>query len=76
MTLPIVDKVRDCLKGRGELRESDLVALISLTDQLWAQTQRRFQTSQDRREYMRLYMRRYRAQRRLRALIASQQATD
>jgi hypothetical protein len=46
------------------LRQSDIVALLAVTSQLWSQTQsRRGQTAAivARRDYMREYMRRYRA---------------
>jgi hypothetical protein len=71
MALAIVATVRNALSNGQQLRQSDLLALLAITDQLWAQTQAKgnqTMAQQGRREYMRLYMRRYRAQRRVQAL--------
>lgn len=67
MALAIVEHVRQCLEHGQPLRQSELAALLSVTEQLWqASVQRSNSTSdgQQRRDYMRAYMRRYRAAKR------------
>ena len=62
MGLEIVAQVRSALATGQPLRQSDVLALCAVTDQLWhAQVSRPATGSQHRRDYMRDYMRRYRA---------------
>ena len=75
MALAIVDNVRAALQAGQPLRQSDVLALCAVTDQLWhAQVSRPHTGSQHRRDYMRDYMRRYRAEKRTHA-VGSQPAT-
>ncbi len=73
MTLQVIETVRQALSNGQALRQSDLLALLATTEQLWQQTVSRQQgsTSQHRREYMRLYMQRYRAEKRADAITDS-----
>ena len=75
MGLAIVETVRSALHTGQPLRQSDILALCAVTDQLWhAQVSRPSTGSQHRRDYMRDYMRRYRAEKRTHA-VGSQPAT-
>jgi hypothetical protein len=64
MALEIVAQVRQALSSGQPLRQSDILALLAVTDQLWQASVQRSMASADgqhRRDYMREYMRRYRA---------------
>ena len=69
MALAIVETVRCALHTGQPLRQSDILALCAVTDQLWhAQVSRPHTGSQHIRDYMRNYMRLYRAEKRTHAL--------
>lgn len=66
MALEVVTALRHALATNAPIRQSDLVALLATTEQLWLQAQRgglRL-TPSTRRDYMRSYMRSYRARKR------------
>ena len=68
MALAIVETVRSALHTGQPLRQSDILALCAVTDQLWHAQVSRPPGSQHRRDYMRNYMRLYRAEKRTHAL--------
>lgn len=68
MALAIVEHVRQALSAGQPLRQSDITALLAVTDQLWQASVQRSTyhgDGQHRRDYMRDYMRRYRAGKRV-----------
>ncbi len=72
--LEIVTTVRRAIENKEPLKQSDILALVATTEQLWRQTVDRLTvraTGQHRREYMSAYMRRYRRAKRDQAIAAN-----
>ena len=66
MSLAIIEHVRQAVTSGHALKQSDVLALCATAEQLWNQTVSKHKPSA-RTQYMREYMRRWRADRRAKA---------